>query len=98
MAARSEARGGEDRFEFAGADYGVYFGDVFLDFVAVSFDEAAGDDDAACLAAVLLLVLDHLQDGINGFLLGGIDEAAGVDDDDFGVFGVGRQLSAIMVK
>ncbi len=40
-----EAGGGEDGFEFAGAYYGVHFGDGFLDFVAVALDEAAGYDE-----------------------------------------------------
>jgi len=98
MAGWCEPGGGEDGFEFACADYGVYFGDVLLNFVAVAFDEAAGDDDAACFAAVLLLVLDHLEDGVDGLLLGGVDEAAGVDDEDFGVLGVGSELAACMVE
>jgi hypothetical protein len=98
VAAGSEARGGEDGFELACAYDGVDFGDVLLDFVAVALDEAAGDDDALGFTAVLLLVLDHLEDGVDGLLLGGVDEAAGVDDDDLGVFGTGGQLSTIMVK
>jgi hypothetical protein len=81
---RSLAGGGEDGFEFAGADYGVDFGDVFLDFVAVALDEAAGDDEA--LGGAGGFVLDHFEDGVDGLLLGGIDEGAGVDDEDFGVF------------
>ena len=70
MTAGSEACGGEDGFKFAGADYGVDFGDVFPDLVAVALDEAAGDDDPARFAAVLLFVLDHLEDGVDGLLLG----------------------------
>ena len=98
VAAGSEARGGQDGFEFSGADYGVYFGDVFLNFVAVALDEAAGYDDALGFAAVLLLVLDHLEDGVDGLLLGGVDEAAGVDDDDLGVFGAGGELGSVVVE
>ena len=92
VAGGSEAGGGEDGFEFAGAYYGVDFGDVLLDLVAVALDEAAGYDEALGFAAVLLLVLDHLEDGVDGLLLGGVDEAAGVDDEDFGVFGAGGEL------
>ncbi len=55
VAAGGETGGGEDGFEFAGAYYGVYFGDVFLDFVAVALDEAAGYDEALGFSAVLLL-------------------------------------------
>ena len=49
-------------------------------------------------AAVLLLVLDHLEDGVDGLLLGGVDEAAGVDDDDFGVFGVGGEFGSVVME
>ena len=88
----------EDGFEFAGAYYGVYFGDVFLDLVAVTFDEAAGYDNTACLAAVLLFVLNHLEDGVDGLLLGGVDEAAGVDDDDLGVFGARSEFGSVVME
>ena len=98
VASGGQAGGGEDGFEFAGADYCVNFGDVLLDLVAVALDEAAGDDDALGLSAVLLLVLDHLEDGVDGLLLGGVDEAAGVDDDDLGVFGAGGELGPVVVE
>ena len=84
--------------EFAGADDCVYFGNVLLDLVAVALDEAAGYDDALGFSAVLLLVLDHLEDGVDGLLLGGVDEAAGVDDDDLGVFGAGGELGSVVVE
>ncbi len=84
----------EDGFELAGADDGVDLGDVLADLVAVALDEAAGDDELLGAAAVGLLVLDHLEDGVDGLLLGGVDEAAGVDDEDLGVFGVGGELAA----
>jgi hypothetical protein len=90
---RGEAGGFEDGFELAGADYGVDFGDVLLDLVAVALDEAAGDDEALGFAAVGDLVLHHLEDGVDGLLLGGVDEAAGVDDEDFGVFGARGELA-----
>jgi len=93
-----EAGGGQDAFELAGAEDGVDLRDVFADLVAVALDEAAGDDDALGLAAVLLLVLDHLEDGVDGLLLGGVDEGAGVDDDDFGVFGAGCEVGAVVVE
>jgi hypothetical protein len=43
-------------------------------------------------------VLDHLEDGVDGLLLGGVDEAAGVDDDDLGVFGSGCELGSVVVE
>ena len=36
--------GFDDAFDFAGADDGVYFGNLLEDLVAVAFNEAAGDD------------------------------------------------------
>jgi len=94
----SEACRVEDGFEFSGADDGVYFGDILLDFVAVALDEAAGDDEPLRFAAVLLFVLNHLEDGVDGLLLGGVDEAACVDDDDLGVFCAGGELGPVVVE
>ena len=88
----------EDGFELAGANDGVYFRDVGADLVAVTLDEAAGDDDALGFAAVLLLVPDHLEDGVDGLLLGGVDEGAGVDDDDLGIFGVRGEFGSVVVE
>jgi len=49
---------------------------------------ATGDDDLA--------VFRHgLADGAEGFLLGAIEEAAGVDDDDVGAVVLARQLVAL---
>jgi hypothetical protein len=100
VAAGRKTGGGEDGFEFAGAYYCVYFGDVLLDFVAIALDEAAGDYDALGFSSVGAadFVLDHLEDGVDGLLLGGVDEAAGVDDDDLGVFGAGGELGAVVVE
>jgi hypothetical protein len=98
VAGGGEAGCGEDGFKLAGAYYCVYFRDVLLDFVAVALDEAAGYYDALGFAAVLLLVLHHLEDGVHGLLLGRVDEAAGVDDDDFGVFGPGGELGSVVME
>ena len=81
-----ETCGFENRFELAGADDGVDFRNVFLDFVAIALDEAAGDDEL--FGAAVGLVARHFEDGVDRLLLGGVDEGAGVDDEDFGVFGV----------
>ena len=45
--------------------------------------EAAGDDDLAVLG-------ERLADGVERFLDRGIDEAAGVDDDEIGILVAGR--------
>ena len=66
---------------------------MFLaDIAAVAFHQAAGDDQLA--GAADFLVLGHLQDGVDRFLLGGVDEAAGVDHQDVGLIGMGGQLVA----
>jgi len=88
----------QNGFKLTCAYNGINLGDVLADLVAVALDQAAGDDNSAGLAAVLALVLHHFEDRVDGFLLGGIDEAAGVDDDDFGVFGARGQLGAIVVQ
>lgn len=98
VAGGGEASGGEDGFQFAGSDDCVHFRDVLLDLVAVTLYQAAGYDDALGFAAVLLLVLDHLEDGVDRLLLGGVDEAAGVDDDDLGVFGPGGEFGSVVVE
>ena len=42
--------------------------------------------------AAVALELRHLEDGVDRFFLGVVDEGARVDDDDVGVRGVGRDL------
>ena len=78
---------------------GVDLRDVFTDFVAVALDQAAGDDDASghwppCES----LCCDHFQDGVDGLLLGRVDEGAGVDDDDVGVLCGGGELGAVVME
>ena len=91
-----EAGGFEDRFELAGADHGVDFRNVFADFVAIALDEAAGDDELA--GAALGFVAGHFEDGVDRLLLGGVDEGAGVDDEDLGLFGTGGEARAGAVE
>ena len=90
------AGGFKDGFEFAGADDGVDFRNAFADFIAIALDEAAGDDEL--FGVTLGFEAGHLEDGVDGFLLGGIDEGAGVDDEDFGLFGTGGQARATAVE
>ncbi len=93
-----DAGGGEDVFEFAGADDGVHLGDVLLDLGAIALDETAGDDEFLRAASGGGLVLRHFEDGIDRFLFGGVDEGAGVDDDDVGIGGIGGDLGAGAVE
>lgn len=95
---RLKPGGGEDVLELAGADDGVNLRDVPLDLVPVTLDEAAGDDEFLGAAAVGDLVLDHLEDGVDGLLLCGVDERAGVDDENVGIFGHRGELGSAMMK
>ena len=64
-----------------------------MDLVAVALDQASGDDQL--LGAADLLVLGHFENGVDGFLFCGIDEAAGVDDEDVGLIRMRRQLMPV---
>ena len=54
----------------------------------VTLTHAAGDDDPAVFA-------EGLADGVQGFLLGAVDEAAGVDHHDLRVLVAGHDLVAV---
>ena len=89
-----DSGGGEDLLQLAGADHGVNFRNVLLDFVAIALDQASGDDQLLRFAGDL--VLRHFEDRVHRLLLGGVDERAGVDHDDVGVFGAGGDLGAAL--
>ena len=98
VTAGREAGSGEDAFKLAGADDGVDFGNVGADLVAVALDQAAGNNQPRRLAAIGDLVLHHLEDGVDALLLGRVDEGAGIDDQDLGVFGALGELGAVVVQ
>ena len=60
----------------------VHLGQLGLELVAVARDEAADGDHRAAAAA--LLEARGLEQRLDGLALGGVDEAAGVDEDDVG--------------
>ncbi len=82
----------QDLLDFAGADHGVDFGNLRANLFAVTFGQAAGDDEF--LGAAEFLVLGHFEDGFDRFLLRRGDEAAGVDDEDVGFIGPPRDFVA----
>ena len=84
---------GSDSFEFVGAEDGVDIGNVLLDIGPEAFDETAGDHEALGFAGSF--VFGHFQNGVDGFLLGGVDEAAGVNNDDVGIGRLGSKLVAV---
>src|SRR5665213_4620010 len=54
-------------FEFVRAYNRVDIGNVFLNVVAEALDQTAGDDQPLSLAGSL--ILGHLKNGVDGFLL-----------------------------
>ncbi len=76
----------------AGAEEVIDLGQVLREAFAVALHEAAGDDERLALAG--LLVLGELENVVDGLLLGGFEEGAGVDDDDLGVLRVLRRAGS----
>ena len=70
----------------AGED--VDFAELFAQLLLVAFAETAGHDQNRILLARRV----EVDNGIERFCLGRIDEAAGVDNDDVGFFAVGCQF------
>jgi hypothetical protein len=56
----------------------------------VALHHAPETDDRAARPRVLQAT--GIDERVDRFLLGGVDESAGVDDDDFGLGEVGREL------
>ena len=83
-AAGCNARRFENRFQLAGADHRVHFRNVLADLVAVALHQAARNDQLGGTA--FGLVTRHFENGVDRLLLGRIDEAARIDDQDLGVF------------
>src|SRR4029077_1802616 len=69
----------------------IDLGDYVCELSLVALDHATDGDDS--LATSLCLEARRFDHGVDRFLLGSVDEAAGIDDDDFsfseirGVFG-----------
>ena len=64
-------------------------------FVAIPLGQAAGDDQS--FAGARLLVLGHLEDGVDRLLLRFVDERAGVDDEHVGVGGIAGELMPLLL-
>ena len=71
----------------AGAEHHVDLRDLGLELVSVPLAQAAGHDQPFARPAAL--EFGHLEDRVDRFLLGRINEGAGIDDDDVRVLGVG---------
>ena len=90
---RRPVTGGHDFFQLVGADHGVHFGNVAADLIAVALHQATRHHQS--FEAAGLLELSHFENGLDRFLLGGVDETARVDDDDLGVLRIRSQLPAV---
>ena len=74
---------GHEPVEIAQAQEQIHFGEGGLEFVPVALDHAPDGDDRA--APSLALEPPRLEQGLDRLLLGGVDEAAGIHQDDVGV-------------
>ena len=74
----------------------VCFDEFGFQFFAVSLGQAARDDDAA--TSSIFFVFCGVHYCCNGFFFGWLDESAGVDDDDIGVFRVVREVVAVELE
>ena len=75
------------------ADEGIHLRQFSAQLLRVTLHHAPGHHQTAAGAG--LFQLSHFQDGVDGFLARGVDEAAGVHDDDVGAAGVGCDEHAV---
>ena len=86
---------GHDLGELVEADEGVDLGQRFRQFLGETLRHAAGHDEfLRVMAALQAAVAVRLQDGRDAFLLGRVDERAGVDDHHVGGGGIGGQAQS----
>ena len=72
-----------DLLDIAGTQAGVYFGNIGEQFIAVAFHQAARHDEL--FAGPGFLHFRSFENGVNTFLLCGINESAGVHHQDIGL-------------
>ena len=82
--------GFEDALDFACAYHGIYFRHLLQNLLAIALHQAACHNQFLCRAE--FLVLRHLQDGLDGFLLRRFDEAARINHQHFRFIGPRRQF------
>ena len=75
------------------ADHGIHLRNLFYDLLFVALAQTAGYDQGFELAR--RLPVRHFQDGVYALLLGVIDEAAGIDNDDLRLFFIIRKGVAV---
>src|SRR3989337_1850624 len=77
-----------------GAEKEIDFGNSRFELALVTLYHASDRDNG--LASSITLVAGSLDHRVDRFLLGGVDEATGIDDDDLGVREVGRILGRVI--
>ncbi len=84
--------------QLASAHHRIDLGNVAANLVPKALHEASGNDQPPGFPAIRDLVLRHLQNRVHRLLLGRVDEAACVDDQNLRVLGARGQLAAGAVK
>ena len=92
LAGQDRAQPGGDVGVVVEAEHGVGLGQRLGELLAVALGQAADRDDGPGAAG--LLEVGGGEQGVDGVLLGGLDEAAGVDHDGVGVLGVVDEAEA----
>ena len=93
LAGEDRAQAGRDVGVVVEAEDGVGLGQRLGEVLAVALGQAAHGDDGA--GAAVLLEVGGGEQGVDGVLLGRLDEAAGVDHDRLGVLGVVDEAEAV---
>jgi hypothetical protein len=81
-----------EAIHFSGAEEEIDLRQRIDQFVFVALYHATDADDS--FAPPFVLEAARLDECVDGFFFGGVDEPAGVDDDDIGVGHIGRILGA----
>ena len=77
------------------ADEGVHLGHDAGQLGGEALRQTSGDDDFLALSIRIAAAAVHrAEDGVDGFLLGHVDERAGVDDEHIGEFRIGSERHA----
>ena len=76
-------------------DEGVHFGKFADEVAGKALGKASADDDFGIRALALVALAGGFQNGVDGLLFSGIDESAGVHDEDIRFGGVGGDFKSL---
>ena len=77
-------------------NYSIYFFNLCHDFVFIAFCHASGDNQ--CLTSAAVFHFSHFKDGLDTLLLGVMDEAACIDNNDVCFYFIVHQCKAVRPK